>query len=100
MSAVNQIGYCPTCTNPDCSAPRVMHTPQRDCPKGQAWTDGNPIKIRQRDIIQVDHKKDFFKGIPDGSTVTRRLDQCPKCTGHMPGLTCNDCGYQFELERV
>lgn len=94
------IGYCTTCTNPDCNAPRVMQRPQRDCPKGLSWTDGQATKIRQRDIIKADTGLDHFKGAIEGSTVTRRLNECPKCSGHMDTLTCNDCGYEFELERA
>lgn len=91
------IGYCTTCKNPGCEHPEVKRKPGGNCAK---WSDGKPMRINQRDIVKYDPKRDHFKNAIEGSTVTRRLDECPKCSGNMPGLTCNDCGYEFELERA
>jgi hypothetical protein len=91
------IGRCTTCTYDNCPTPSVKKKPGGNCAK---WSSGKPTKINQRDIVKYDPKRDYFKNAIEGSTVTRRLDECPKCQVQMKDLTCSDCGYEFELEKA
>lgn len=88
------IGYCISCTFGDCPTPRVKQQAGGNC---SFWIDGQPEPTGK--AVNHDPKSDCFKGIPDSGTfATRRINQCPKCSGHMDTLTCSDCGYHFQLE--
>lgn len=88
------IGYCISCKQTDCPTPSVKDKAGANC---SFWTSGQPEPAGK--AVNNDPAADCFKGIPDrGTYLTRRLNQCPKCSGHMDTLTCNECGYHFELE--
>lgn len=92
------IGYCTTCTYDICPTPSVKKKPGGNC---SFWVNGKPAVMRKSEIVSNDPSYDHFKGKPgSGHFITRRLNECPKCSAHMDTLTCSSCGYEFELEKT
>ena len=40
IACIKEIGFCISCKDPDCKAPRIHDVPKSGCPKGKEWTDG------------------------------------------------------------
>lgn len=98
MNLSSQIGRCTTCIYDNCPTPSVKKKPGGNC---SFWLNGKPAVIRKSELANNDPSYDHFKGIKEsGHFITRRLNECPKCSGHMDTLTCSSCGYEFELEGV